>query len=61
MADLLSSIRTGERRWRIGLINGPNMLHLEKRERAIISELEAGEDIRAVDQAASYETMLSQQ
>src|SRR6266849_4018474 len=33
MADLLSAIRTGERRWRLGLLNGPNMLHLEKREK----------------------------
>jgi 3-dehydroquinate dehydratase II len=29
----LSAIRTGDRRWRIGLLNGPNMLHLEKREK----------------------------
>jgi len=33
MGDLLSTIRTGQRRWRVGLINGPNMLHLEKREK----------------------------
>ena len=33
MADLLSALRSGRRRWRIGLINGPNMLRLEKRER----------------------------
>ena len=33
MADVLDAIRSGRRRWRIGLINGPNMLHLEKRER----------------------------
>jgi len=33
MADVLDAIRSGRRQWRIGLINGPNMLHLEKRER----------------------------
>ena len=32
MADVLDLIRSGRRRWRIGMINGPNMLHLEKRE-----------------------------
>src|SRR5436309_10317546 len=32
MAEVLDAIRSGRRRWRIGLINGPNMLHLEKRE-----------------------------
>jgi 3-dehydroquinate dehydratase-2 len=32
MADVLDVIRSGRHRWRIGLLNGPNMLHLEKRE-----------------------------
>jgi 3-dehydroquinate dehydratase II len=33
MADLLDVIRSGRQRWRIGMINGPNMVHLERRER----------------------------
>jgi 3-dehydroquinate dehydratase-2 len=33
MADILDAIRSGRQRWRIGLLNGPNMPHLEKRER----------------------------
>lgn len=34
MSDLLARIRSGDRRWRIGLISGPNMPNLERRERA---------------------------
>lgn len=33
MADLLDVLRTGAQRWRIGMINGPNMVHLESREK----------------------------
>jgi len=31
--QLLGAVRTGDRRWRIGMINGPNMVHLERREK----------------------------
>jgi 3-dehydroquinate dehydratase-2 len=47
MPDLRDAIRTGSRRWRLGMINGPNMAHLERRERdrfgsvGTISDLEA--------------------
>ena len=34
MTDLLRVIRTGDRRWRIGLLNGPNMPNLGRREQA---------------------------
>jgi 3-dehydroquinate dehydratase-2 len=34
MTDLLRTIRTGDRRWRIGLLNGPNMPNLGRREQA---------------------------
>ena len=34
MTDLLHIIRTGDRRWRIGLLNGPNMPNLGRREHA---------------------------
>jgi 3-dehydroquinate dehydratase-2 len=33
MADLRALLRSGEQRWRIGMINGPNMANLEKRDR----------------------------
>ena len=33
MADLLGTIRTGAQRWRVGMINGPNMVRLERREK----------------------------
>lgn len=33
MADLKSVIRSGTAEWQIGMISGPNMPHLEKRER----------------------------
>ena len=33
MPDLRDVLRTGSRSWRIGLLNGPNMVHLERRER----------------------------
>lgn len=33
MTDLRALLRSGENRWRIGMINGPNMPNLEKRER----------------------------
>jgi 3-dehydroquinate dehydratase-2 len=47
MADLVSSIRTGERRWRIGLVNGPNMLHLENRERERFGTVGTIKDLEA--------------
>ena len=34
MSDLLARIRTGDRRWRIGMVSGPNMPNLQNRERA---------------------------
>ena len=33
MADMVAAIRSGRERWRIGLLNGPNMMYLEKRDR----------------------------
>jgi 3-dehydroquinate dehydratase II len=34
MSELLASVRTGSRRWRIGMINGPNLPNLGRREKA---------------------------
>lgn len=34
MKDLLAAIRSSDRRWRIGLLNGPNMPNLGRREQA---------------------------
>jgi 3-dehydroquinate dehydratase-2 len=47
MADELSVIRTGDRRWRLGLLNGPNMLHLEKRERSRFGDVGTIQDLEA--------------
>ena len=47
MGDLLSTIRTGQHCWRIGLINGPNMLHLEKREKERFGAVGTIQDLEA--------------
>jgi 3-dehydroquinate dehydratase-2 len=35
VTELLSVLRTSENRWRVGMINGPNMSNLKKRDPAI--------------------------
>ncbi len=35
MSELLSVLRSGRNRWRVGMINGPNMSNLRKRDRSI--------------------------
>lgn len=47
MPDLISVIRTSEQRWRIGLVNGPNMPHLEKRERERFGDVGTIRDLEA--------------
>ena len=59
MSDLRALLRSGERCWRIGMINGPNMPNLEKRERlrfgstGSIGDLEAR--VRALAEALGAE------
>jgi 3-dehydroquinate dehydratase-2 len=62
MTDLLRIIRTGDRRWRIGLLNGPNMPNLGRREHArfgAVRSLRELED-RAMQLAEALGVELSQ-
>ena len=45
MADLLSAIRTTDRRWRIGMLNGPNMPNLGRRDRATYGDVQSLADL----------------
>lgn len=47
MSDLLGVIRSGRKRWRVGLINGPNMAHLENREKERFGSVGTIKDLEA--------------
>ncbi len=47
MEELLNVIRTGRRGWRIGLLNGPNMPNLGKRELARFGDVGTIHDLEA--------------
>jgi len=47
MPDLRDVLRTGSRSWRIGLLNGPNMVHLERRERERFGSVGTIRDLEA--------------
>jgi 3-dehydroquinate dehydratase II len=45
MTELLSALRSGRKRWRVGMINGPNMSNLKKRDRSIYGAVDDLEQI----------------
>jgi 3-dehydroquinate dehydratase-2 len=47
MTELRDLIRSGDRCWQLGLINGPNMLHLEKREHVRFGKVGTIKDLEA--------------
>jgi 3-dehydroquinate dehydratase II len=59
MSDLLARLRTGSRRWRIGMVNGPNLPNLGRRERARFGDVgslaELEDRVRQLAQALGVE------
>jgi 3-dehydroquinate dehydratase-2 len=59
MSDLLARIRSGTRRWRIGMVNGPNLPNLGRREKARFGDVgtlqELEERVRQLAKALGVE------
>ena len=47
MTDLLGRLRSGDRRWRIGMVSGPNMPNLHRRPRARFGDVGTVEELEA--------------
>lgn len=45
MTGLIEALRSGRRQWRIGMINGPNMPNLGRRDPAVYGSVESMEDL----------------